>query len=712
MPVGATLVPVIIASDKTQLSTFSGDKQAWPVYITIGNIEKATRRKPSTRATILLGYIPVSKLEAISKEHRSVEGYQIFHDCMKIILEPLVKAGTEGIDMGCADGFLRKIFPILSAYIADYPEQCLVACCQENACPICLVKPKERGQPIHSVLRDPETTIHILEQQAQGLAPSEFKDHNMRPINPFWKDLPHCNIFSCMTPDMLHQLHKGVFKDHVSKWAIQSATGGPAEIDARFQVMSRHPTLRHFKRGISMTTQWTGNEHKNMAKVFLGTLIGTVGDEVLKTVRGVLDFIGYAHFETHCDESLAEMDRAWVAFHEAKGIFEDLEIRKHFNISKIHNIKHYIDSIHSRGTTDGFNSEATERLHIDLAKLGYRASNKKEYTVQMVRWLTRQEAVHRFTSYLQWAMPHYAAVQQDAAKDRVDDDENKPEELQVEDEHEEEEAITYHIAKTAPFPKTIISTLAHDYKAPDFLYHLQNFMNKQSIAPQSDLALTSTIPVYKQVVLKLPFLKEASSSERKDVVHATRAVAERVTPKGIKKAIGENFSTVIIRVKKQDSTKGPLHGKDLLVPFVSFPTLTILQGLAIARVRLIFRLPDDFGAFKHPLAYVDWFKPLRDPGLITRMYNVSLSSQGGGQRASIISVSEIERTCHISPHFGHAVDPTWESDTVLNLAVSFYLNPYLRHHDFFLFRHQVALFENKRKEHQENLARKRQRRIN
>ena len=712
MPVGATLVPVIIASDKTQLSTFSGDKQAWPVYITIGNIEKATRRKPSTRATILLGYIPVSKLEAISKEHRSVEGYQIFHDCMKIILEPLVKAGTEGIDMGCADGFLRKIFPILSAYIADYPEQCLVACCQENACPICLVKPKERGQPIHSVLRDPETTIHILEQQAQGLAPSEFKDHNMRPINPFWKDLPHCNIFSCMTPDMLHQLHKGVFKDHVSKWAIQSATGGPAEIDARFQVMSRHPTLRHFKRGISMTTQWTGNEHKNMAKVFLGTLIGTVGDEVLKTVRGVLDFIGYAHFETHCDESLAEMDRAWVAFHEAKGIFEDLEIWKHFNISKIHNIKHYIDSIHSRGTTDGFNSEATERLHIDLAKLGYRASNKKEYTVQMVRWLTRQEAVHRFTSYLQWAMPHYAAVQQDAAEDRVDDDENKPEELQVEDEHEEEEAITYHIAKTAPFPKTIISTLAHDYKAPDFLYHLQNFMNKQSIAPQSDLALTSTIPVYKQVVLKLPFLKEASSSERKDVVHATRAVAERVTPKGIKKAIGENFSTVIIRVKKQDSTKGPLHGKDLLVPFVSFPTLTILQGLAIARVRLIFRLPDDFGAFKHPLAYVDWFKPLRDPGLITGMYNVSLSSQGGGQRASIISVSEIERTCHISPHFGHAVDPTWESDTVLNLAVSFYLNPYLRHHDFFLFRHQVALFENKRKEHQENLARKRQRRIN
>lgn len=100
-----------------------------------------------------------------------------------------------------------------------------------------------------------------------------------------------------------------------------------------------------------MMTQWTGNEHKNMEKVFLGTLIGAMDDKVLKTVRAVLDFIGYAHFETHCDESLAELDWAWVTFHEGKGIFED------------------IDSIHSRGTTDGFNSEASERLHIDFAKM-------------------------------------------------------------------------------------------------------------------------------------------------------------------------------------------------------------------------------------------------------------------------------------------------------------------------------------------------------
>ena len=40
IPEGATIVPVILATNKMQLTTFSGDKQAWPVYLTIGNIDK------------------------------------------------------------------------------------------------------------------------------------------------------------------------------------------------------------------------------------------------------------------------------------------------------------------------------------------------------------------------------------------------------------------------------------------------------------------------------------------------------------------------------------------------------------------------------------------------------------------------------------------------------------------------------------------------
>jgi hypothetical protein len=39
-----SIIPVILASDKTNLSNFTGDKTAWPVYLTIGNIEKSVHQ--------------------------------------------------------------------------------------------------------------------------------------------------------------------------------------------------------------------------------------------------------------------------------------------------------------------------------------------------------------------------------------------------------------------------------------------------------------------------------------------------------------------------------------------------------------------------------------------------------------------------------------------------------------------------------------------
>ena len=102
---------MIIASDKTKLTVLSGDKVAWPVYMTIGNINKDVRRKSSSYATVLLGYLPVTKLECFGVDRRSMEGSQLFHDAMKIILEPLVEAGCSGVLMNWADGHIRKIFP-------------------------------------------------------------------------------------------------------------------------------------------------------------------------------------------------------------------------------------------------------------------------------------------------------------------------------------------------------------------------------------------------------------------------------------------------------------------------------------------------------------------------------------------------------------------------------------------------------------------------
>ena len=59
LPAGGSIIPIILASDKTHLTNFSGDKSAWPLYMSIGTIHKDVRRIASKRAWILISFIPI-----------------------------------------------------------------------------------------------------------------------------------------------------------------------------------------------------------------------------------------------------------------------------------------------------------------------------------------------------------------------------------------------------------------------------------------------------------------------------------------------------------------------------------------------------------------------------------------------------------------------------------------------------------------------------
>ncbi|KAJ3765100.1 hypothetical protein FB446DRAFT_627286, partial [Lentinula raphanica] len=142
VPEGGTIAPVILATDKTQLTQFSGNKSAYPVYLTLGNIPKNLRRKPGTRACILIAYLSVDKpgKNGLSARELKLHKYQLFHRSMAIVLEPLKRAGNPtgpGIEMVGGDGCVRVVYPLLATYVADYPEQCLVTCTKYGTCPRC-----------------------------------------------------------------------------------------------------------------------------------------------------------------------------------------------------------------------------------------------------------------------------------------------------------------------------------------------------------------------------------------------------------------------------------------------------------------------------------------------------------------------------------------------------------------------------------------------
>lgn len=115
--------------------------------------------------------------------------------------------------------------------------------------------------------------------------------------------------------------------------------------------------------------------------------------------------------------------------------------------------------------------------------------------------------------------------------------------------------------------------------------------------------------------------------------------------------------------------------------------LNHFQDLCVAQVRVIFDLPSAYGTFEEPLAYVEWFKPLRVPDPEHGMYKTSRSSRQHRRNASIIPVSQIACSCHLIPIFGQEIDAQWTTNNVLEESGEFYVNHYLRHLDFVLMRY-------------------------
>ena len=566
---GAVLAPVILASDKTNLSQFGGDKQAWPVYLTLGNISKGIRRQPSSHGSVLIGYLLVAKLACFSEGARANAQYRLFHQAMRTLLRPLVSTGQDGVLMTCADSKIRRVYPILAAYVADYPEQCLVAACNENRCPKCTVWWAERGEYKKSPLRTEASVRRTLQSRKDGDDPVEFDLEGLQEIySPFWADLPHTDIFLAITPDILHQLHKGVFKDHFVKWCTSLV--GEQAIDDRFRAMSSHPHLRHFKKGISSILQWTGKEHKEMQKVFLGVLAGIAPPRLIAAARGLLDFIYYAQYQSHTTETLRRMQEALELFHANKDIFVDEGIRKHFNISKLHSLIHYTDSIILFGSLDGFNSEHPERLHIDYAKKGYRASNKRDYVIQMTRWLQHQEAMDLHATYLQWLnvlieSQEDLGVLDPEPEEPMEDDDGEAEyrweadyanTVLAELKAEEAPSFTYNIAKKSPFPNTSVARITSAYGATEFLPALQTFLDdhlpRNSLKPNQ----FDRFDLYNAISILLPSKPHVSDTKR---LISVRATAERSN--GLRKpSTPARFDTAVVIEDEKVYEEGQITG--------------------------------------------------------------------------------------------------------------------------------------------------------
>ena len=129
---------------------------------------------------------------------------------------------------------------------------------------------------------------------------------------------------------------------------------------------------------------------------------GQVSQQVLAVVRALLDFLYLAQLPACTSASLARMEDALSRYHSNKDIFIDLGIQEHFNMPKIHSLTHYTTSIQLLGTTDNYNTEQTEWLHIDMTKDAYDVTNHKDEYSQMTTWQERHEKVQVHYRFVKW----------------------------------------------------------------------------------------------------------------------------------------------------------------------------------------------------------------------------------------------------------------------------------------------------------------------
>ncbi|CAA7260292.1 unnamed protein product [Cyclocybe aegerita] len=217
------------------------------------------------------------------------------------------------------------------------------------------IRHRDPVEAIKSLWKDPELSPEMIFQ----------------PCKTYTDDTREDQIFSEMWTGRWWnavQLYQGVFK-HLVSWCQLILPKG--ELDRRIRCLPPSFGVRHFKNGISALSQISGSERKNMAKILLACLVGSIPSAATKAITALLDFIYIAQYPTHNNSTLEYLQNAIEEFHEHRDYFIQLGLRKDFNIPKFHSLLHYIDTIKDFGTTDNYNTEMFERLHIDFAKHGW-----------------------------------------------------------------------------------------------------------------------------------------------------------------------------------------------------------------------------------------------------------------------------------------------------------------------------------------------------
>ncbi|KAF8132929.1 hypothetical protein EV363DRAFT_1397839 [Boletus edulis] len=327
---GASFVPVILGSDKTTVSVATGQHDYYPLYLSIGNMHNSARRS-HRNGVVLIGFLANPKI---------VYG--------------------------------------LGPYIADYEEQALLACIVRNWC-----LADRTDLDAGGLWRSQEHANLLIDELDLDTLWDEFGI--VGDLVPFTNDFPHADIYRLLSPNILHQLIKGAFKDHLVDWVEKYLviTYGKKqadeildEIDRRISAVAPFVGLRRFPQGRHFK-QWTGDDSKALMKVYLPAIEG-------HSFRALLEFCYSVCKDVITESDLVILQDALSDFHQFHEVFKTAGVAHSFSLPRQHSLCHYNELIRLFGAPNGLCSSITESKHVKAVKMPYWHSSHHKALGQML----------------------------------------------------------------------------------------------------------------------------------------------------------------------------------------------------------------------------------------------------------------------------------------------------------------------------------------
>ncbi|KAG1867088.1 hypothetical protein C8R48DRAFT_599969, partial [Suillus tomentosus] len=682
LPAGTTLLSTILSSDKTTITSLTGDRVAHPLLISLANLHMNTHSKSSTNSFVLTVLLPVPKFVHKKKRMRGVLQNRLIHQCLDIVLQPLKQAAEHGIMLSDPIG--------------------------------------------HSYWHEPQTRSTTLAQLAVVRSRADSNDleayfceaqkFRLNGVDkPFWSDWIFADPCYFLTPEMLHHIHKE-FYDHDAQWLIVSV--GESEIDFCFSFLQRVTGFRHFREGISKLKQVTGHCHHDIQRSIIALSADAVPPGVLAAVRALMQF-RYLVQSTRIDENdLKLISSALDEFHAKKDMIiaagarqgQHNNIIDNWHIPKLELMQSIVPSIRNSGIPSQWTADITEHAHITGIKDPARSSNNNNYDPQICRHLDRADKCRRFelaTNLLDHAQSFPVQdVDIDPKDDDVDidADESTIKRSSVIHSSGHSRPITdyFSIAKvlqhrdSVPLPlrsfivkctafhlsydpairNVTVDEIADRFSLPDLRSAIADYLqceatfgynNVHPIGGPRRAGPMAILPFDKlQVWIKICL----QDTEFHDPCHIRPAQTLNCAPPGGPWILG-HYDTVIVWTEAG----------------YSWPT-SGLSGHAVAQLRLIMHPIAKRGTpstWKDQfLTYVQCFNISGDRDPTTQLYLLKRAKRSNGTRmGDVVPVSQLRAPVNLIPCFGAIADMRLTAYNSLEHALEFWLNHFWDKNTFF-----------------------------